>query len=319
MNEAIKLLEEEISFIEDCIDTCKHIDAHAHKVGLKKVLALLRKKPCDWIPVGERLPKAGYCLVLCEEHVYEVKVRVSNDEWEDVKGNTFHKDTPKCNIEHLGSILIGEDNCITHWMPIVLPKPCEKCGGSELDIDEAFCGPIIGDIPPCPDCKPKEPIKACRRCGEKTKVLADGICIDDCTSTEPKPEWMKFNDRVKEQIESRDNNCRSEPVEPKPSDVAEFVKKLRNFTKLYEKEIPRRAEITFLIESADYIKELEYLNTKKKKMLDEQSEEITKRFKQIAELKAKIATFAEWRLGLEKQAKLDNITVRDARAKLEEK
>lgn len=39
-------LEEEISFVEDCPDDCSHIDAHAHKAGLKQLLSLL-PPPCS--------------------------------------------------------------------------------------------------------------------------------------------------------------------------------------------------------------------------------------------------------------------------------
>lgn len=68
-----------------------------------------------WIPVSERLPKQGSCLVLCEEKIYEVKIRVSEDEWEDNEGKSFLQATAHCDIEHLGSVLIGHDGCITHW------------------------------------------------------------------------------------------------------------------------------------------------------------------------------------------------------------
>lgn len=68
-----------------------------------------------WIPVNESLPKEGKCLVLCEEKVYEVKVRISEDEWEDKKGKSFMQETTYCDIRGLGCILIGHDACITHW------------------------------------------------------------------------------------------------------------------------------------------------------------------------------------------------------------
>lgn len=74
-----------------------------------------------WIPVSEKLPEESCCLVLCEGKVYEVKVRVSNDEWEDEEGKSSLKLTAKCDIEHLGCILIGHDVCITHWKPIIVP------------------------------------------------------------------------------------------------------------------------------------------------------------------------------------------------------
>lgn len=41
----IGLLEEEIAFTEDCPNDCPYIDAHAHKAGLKQLLALLKNKP----------------------------------------------------------------------------------------------------------------------------------------------------------------------------------------------------------------------------------------------------------------------------------
>lgn len=75
-----------------------------------------------WIPVSEGLPEKGNCLVLCEGKVYEVKVRVSEDEWEDSEGKSSLKLTAKCDIGGLGCILIGHDVCITHWKPIILPE-----------------------------------------------------------------------------------------------------------------------------------------------------------------------------------------------------
>lgn len=75
-----------------------------------------------WIPVTERLPKEGKCLVLCEGKVYEVKVYISMDDWIDNDGKRFLKEIANCNIGHLGSILIGHDVCITHWKSITLPK-----------------------------------------------------------------------------------------------------------------------------------------------------------------------------------------------------
>lgn len=43
--EAIKLLKEEIFFIEDCPSNCKYIDVPAHRAGLVQLLALLQAKP----------------------------------------------------------------------------------------------------------------------------------------------------------------------------------------------------------------------------------------------------------------------------------
>ena len=64
-----------------------------------------------WIPVTERLPDEGQVVVLCDRKVYEVKIRVTEDE-DDVK-------LTKCDIRHLGCVLLGLDECITHWKPIV--------------------------------------------------------------------------------------------------------------------------------------------------------------------------------------------------------
>ncbi|KKL10330.1 hypothetical protein LCGC14_2556890, partial [marine sediment metagenome] len=110
-------------------------------------------KPCGWIPVSERLPDEGECLVLCEGHIYEVKVRVSEDEWEDKEGKTFLEQTARCDILHLGTIIIGHDECITHWMPIVLPteKPCSMCGENPRGIPAKD-----GGWTTCPKCLPKE-------------------------------------------------------------------------------------------------------------------------------------------------------------------
>ena len=42
-----------------------------------------------------------------------------------------------------------------------------------------------------------------------------------------------------------------------PPAAGEFTKKIRGFVKLYENEIPRRAEITFLAKACDIIDTLE--------------------------------------------------------------
>ena len=79
-----------------------------------------------WIPVSKGLPEKGNCLVLCEGKIYEVKVRVSEDEWEDSEGKSSLKLTAKCDIGGLGCILIGHDICVTHWKTIILPKQTLK-------------------------------------------------------------------------------------------------------------------------------------------------------------------------------------------------
>ena len=79
-----------------------------------------------WIPVSERLPKKGKCLVLCEGKIHEVVIRVTEDEWEDAEGVSYLKDTAACDIRHLGCVLLGHDECITHWKPIILPEQAIK-------------------------------------------------------------------------------------------------------------------------------------------------------------------------------------------------
>ena len=58
--EVIKLLEEEISMVEDCPNNCSHIDAHAHKAGLRQILSLLRKQPvCETCGGSEEVTRIG--------------------------------------------------------------------------------------------------------------------------------------------------------------------------------------------------------------------------------------------------------------------
>ena len=63
-------------------------------VKLQAELALHR-----WIPVGERLPEKGNCVLTIMETGYIGKCEIVDDEW-----------------QHL-----GEDK-VTHWKPIILPK-----------------------------------------------------------------------------------------------------------------------------------------------------------------------------------------------------
>ena len=51
--------------------------------------------------------------------------------------------------------------------------------------------------------------------------------------------------------------------------AGDFTKRLRSFVKLYEKEIPRRAEITFLKEACDIIDRAEAINKIKDKRIAE--------------------------------------------------
>ena len=71
-----------------------------------------------WIPVSERLPKDGEVLVLCEGKIFQVKINVTEDD-EDGK-------LTRCGIRHLGTILLGLDECITHWKPVILPERALK-------------------------------------------------------------------------------------------------------------------------------------------------------------------------------------------------
>lgn len=87
---------------------------------IKELEAELEKH--RWIPVNESLPKEGKYLVLCEGKIYEVKVRISEDEWEDNEGKSFMQETACCDIRGLGTVLIGHDICTTHWKPIILPE-----------------------------------------------------------------------------------------------------------------------------------------------------------------------------------------------------
>jgi len=50
----------------------------------------------------------------------------------------------------------------------------------------------------------------------------------------------------------------SEPM--KQPSAGEWAKKIRRFVKMYENEVPRRAEITFLQEACDIIDSAEALN-----------------------------------------------------------
>jgi len=125
---------------EDILNACGHRNSERVKALkelpsavcpaclLERIKELeVKLKQRHWIPVIESLPKEGKCLVLCEGKVYEVKVRISEDEeWEDSSGKSFRQETAFCDIRGLGSILIGHDECITHWKPIVLPEQTLK-------------------------------------------------------------------------------------------------------------------------------------------------------------------------------------------------
>ena len=118
MNEAIKKLEI-IYAVADC-DEEKEPDEPLGGFMLikelsKQVLALLRKPCDDWIPVSEngRLPKEkGYI------EVANAKLKIPQ---------TWYWDNTNGMADRLKTFM-------THWKPIVLPKPkCEACGGSRED------------------------------------------------------------------------------------------------------------------------------------------------------------------------------------------
>ena len=71
-----------------------------------------------WIPVSERLPEKGECLVLCEGKIRQVQIRIRTDD-EDGKMTS-------CAISDLGCVYLGCDECITHWKPIILPEQTPK-------------------------------------------------------------------------------------------------------------------------------------------------------------------------------------------------
>lgn len=78
---------------------------------INQAIATLDEQPCDWIPVSERLP---------EEFTF---VLVTN-------GNSFRRATLK-EGKYWKFCCVGWQTPITHWKPIVLPKPsCSECGGS---------------------------------------------------------------------------------------------------------------------------------------------------------------------------------------------
>ncbi len=174
------------SYCEWCIAQGGDCHAKLDGCGIFEALALLREpeKPCGWIPVSERLPDEGECLVLCEGHIYEVKVRVSEDEWEDKEGKTFLEQTARCDIWHLGTIIIGHDECITHWMPIVLPteKPtCSMCGENPRGIPAKD-----GGWTTCPKCLPKENMAEFDPIRLRKHLLLERARITKCLKREEK-------------------------------------------------------------------------------------------------------------------------------------
>ena len=173
-------------------------------------------KPCGWIPVSERLPDEGECLVLCEGHIYEVKVRVSEDEWEDKEGKTFLEQTARCDILHLGTIIIGHDECITHWMPIVLPteKPtCSTCGENPRGVPAKD-----GGWTTCPKCLPKKEDVA-----EFVDTCPSYMGQGKCNEAEDYAKLAAEDKELKAIIESQERNAAASEII-----IGDLTKKIEN-------------------------------------------------------------------------------------------
>ena len=101
------------------------------KVKRKAFLEALAECDADgWIPVNlgppydNRPKKSGKILVLTknEKKIFEVSVTVGEDEFEEKDCTPVMCPTHRCYLPGYGSVLLGEDDCITHWKPRVLPK-----------------------------------------------------------------------------------------------------------------------------------------------------------------------------------------------------
>lgn len=104
--------------------------SHAEKVSLNLIAEEFEKLQAEierhrWIPVSERLPEKGECLVLCEGKIRQVQIRIRTDD-EDGKMTS-------CAIRDLGCVYLGCDECITHWKPIILPDQAKEGGKRQED------------------------------------------------------------------------------------------------------------------------------------------------------------------------------------------
>ncbi len=81
-----------------------------------------------WIPVNlgppydNRPKKSGKILVLTKKkEIFQVHITVGEDEFEQGDGTPIMCPTHSCFLPTYGNVLLGEDDCITHYRYITLP------------------------------------------------------------------------------------------------------------------------------------------------------------------------------------------------------
>jgi hypothetical protein len=99
--------------ITDALNNTEYREREELIQQLQSQLAAEQEKN-RWIPVGERLPEAGQCLVLCDNKTFQVSIRVTEDDEDGIM--------VACGLRDYGTLYLGFDECITHWRPIDLPK-----------------------------------------------------------------------------------------------------------------------------------------------------------------------------------------------------
>ncbi|KKK81650.1 hypothetical protein LCGC14_2811340 [marine sediment metagenome] len=86
------------------------------------------EKKYRWIPVNlgppydNRPKKSGEILVLTKKkEIFQVHITVGEDEFEQGDGTSIMCPTHSCFLPTYGNVLLGEDDCITHYRYITLP------------------------------------------------------------------------------------------------------------------------------------------------------------------------------------------------------
>lgn len=158
-DKAIELLEEEIHFIEDCPDGCKHIDAHAHKAGLKQLLVLLRQQAEDLKEAIELLER------VCEEDLTRIHLeyeegaekKIRDARWDCAEKIRQALALLRQSVQDKICAECGEKWSARHYHSCVgSHPPCKTCGGSgEVQGIIHFGGKEVKYKGPCPDCQPK--------------------------------------------------------------------------------------------------------------------------------------------------------------------
>ncbi len=197
MSKAKELLEKRIAMSRVSADNENYLIQLSIKEAeeiIQALAALEPEQPCDWIPVGVRLPEENADFVLVTNNEKYALGWYNNNHWSLITTNTSDL----------------YDSNITHWKPIVLPEPtCQTCGGSggrvpalwgltQMHSSEGFAG----ETKPCPNCPPKP------------GILMHTPCAGESGSTYPRPTFTK-------------------PKEPEPEPSGEFVKKTGELMKKF--------------------------------------------------------------------------------------